>query len=925
MKKKQAITTLIIAGLLALFCPQQADAAVTMPWNTFMGSSTISVDTGQGIAVDSSGNVYVMGVSNATWGSPINAYAGGQDAFVAKYDSSGTLLWNTFMGSTNNDYGYGIAVDSSGNVYVTGYSGATWGSPINAFAGTSEVFVAKLNSSGTRQWHTFMGSASYDYGTSIAVDSSGNVYVTGNSTATWGSPINAFAGGYDAFVAKLNSSGTLLWNTFMGSVGNDVGQGIAVDSSGNVYVTGYSSATWGSPIIAYAGSSEAFVAKLNTNGTRLWNTFMGSTSYDYGYGIAVDSTGNVYVTGFSTATWGSPINAFAGDRDVFVAKLNSSGTRLWNTFMGSVSEDDGYGIAVDSSGNVYVMGSSYATWGNPINAFAGGHDAFVAKLQECIDADNDGYGTGAGCLGPDCNDNDPAINPAATEVCNNIDDDCDGGTDEDLGSTTCGVGACQVTVQNCVNGTPQTCTPGLPADETCNNVDDDCDGGIDEGLTRSTGCGVGACSASGTETCSAGSWGGDTCIPGQPTDEVCNNIDDDCDGSIDEGLTRSTGCGVGACAATGIETCSAGTWGGNTCIPGTPGPETCNGLDDDCDGQIDEGIASTPTFCGVGACASTGTSSCQGGRMVDSCTPGQPGTEVCNWLDDDCDGVADNGLAFHLYYRDADNDIYGKADNVTVACAPPYGYVDNSTGFDCDDTNAAINPAAEEVCGDGIDNNCDGQTDEGCPAVDSDGDGIPNADDNCPDKPNGLKLGTCSASSDKAGATCHSDADCVTGCSSNGQCLTAQEDSDGDGVGDVCDNCLNVCNPQQLDANNNGIGDLCDPNPACGGCSSIECEQPCPPPTTTTTIAPAPYWHIDTCVQCHTVSALMSRHARSACSKCHDGAPQTGNVSPRSCVICHPRGGPGTCSLVNNHGGSCVLCHVDCSQAIATTGETVKK
>jgi uncharacterized repeat protein (TIGR01451 family) len=352
----------------------------TLQWNTFMGSSW---DEGYGIAVDGSGNVYVTGWSLATWGSPVNPHAGHTDAFAAKLNSSGVRQWHIFMGSSDYDYGYGIAVDGSGNVYVVGRSEATWGSPVNPHAGREDAFAAKLNSSGIRQWHTFMGSSmNIDEGRSIAVDGSGNVYVAGRSTGTWGSPVNAYAGGaWDAFAAKLNSSGVRQWNTFMGSPDWDYGWSIAVDGSGNVYVAGESWATWGSPVNAHAGYWDAFAAKLNSSGVRQWHTFMGSSDYDSGYGIAVDGSGNVYLAGWSYATWGSPVNAFAGSVDAFAAKLNSSGIRQWHTFMGSSNVELGQGIAVDGSGNVYVAGWSYATWGSPVNPHAGSTDAFAVKLD----------------------------------------------------------------------------------------------------------------------------------------------------------------------------------------------------------------------------------------------------------------------------------------------------------------------------------------------------------------------------------------------------------------------------------------------------------------------------------------------------------------------------------------------------------------
>jgi len=166
---------------------------------------------------------------------------------VGSYDRTLPLVidpvytWHTFHGSGGDDYGQAIAVDNDGNVYVTGYSDATWGTPVNPHSGAYDIVVFKLNSSGTLQWHTFHGSSSNnDYGQAIAVDNDGNVYVTGTSYATWGKPINPHSGNDDMVVFKLNSSGTLLWHTFYGSSDSDYGLGIAVDNDGNVYVTGTS-------------------------------------------------------------------------------------------------------------------------------------------------------------------------------------------------------------------------------------------------------------------------------------------------------------------------------------------------------------------------------------------------------------------------------------------------------------------------------------------------------------------------------------------------------------------------------------------------------------------------------------------------------------------------------------------------------------
>src|ERR1700674_2746592 len=381
--------------------PLEIDPALL--WNTFLGGSGISV--GRGIAVDGSGSVYVAGTSEAPWGSPVRAYAADTDAFVARLDATGALVWNTFLGGPGADYGQAIAVDGRGYVYVAGTSApgqaiaangsgnlavvdtrpAMWGtSPVRAYTVGRDAFVAKLDAAkGTLVWNTFLGGLGSDEGLGIAVDGGGNVYVVGTSNATWGSgPVRAYAVGKDAFAAKLNATnGALVWNTFLGGSGSDEGFGIAVDGGGNVYVAGTSDAPWGSPARAHTAGNDAFAAKLNAaSGVLVWNTFLGRSGKYSAAGIAVDRGGDVYVTGTSNATWGSPVRAYTAGDDAFAARVDAtSGALVWNTFLGGPARtDQGRGIAVDGGGNVYVAGSSDASWGSPVREYSAYDDAFAA-------------------------------------------------------------------------------------------------------------------------------------------------------------------------------------------------------------------------------------------------------------------------------------------------------------------------------------------------------------------------------------------------------------------------------------------------------------------------------------------------------------------------------------------------------------------
>ena len=311
----------------------------------------------------------------------------------------------TYLGGSGDDSGLSLAIDSSGNAYVAGYTASTnfpTKNPLQASnAGSSDVFVAKINSAGPElSYSTYLGGSGFDYAKGIAVDGSGNAYVTGYTASTnfpTKNPLQASkSGSNDAFIAKINSVGSALsYSTYTGGSSDDYGECIAVDSSGNAYITGYTGSAnfpTKNPIQASkAGLWDAFVSKINSAGSaRVYSTYLGGSSFEYGLGIAVDSSGNAYITGPTYSTNFPTMNPLqasnGGEMDAFVSKINSAGSALtYSTYLGGSYNDFAEGIAVDSNGNSYVTGYTISDdfpTQNPIQALKNGpFDAFVTKIN----------------------------------------------------------------------------------------------------------------------------------------------------------------------------------------------------------------------------------------------------------------------------------------------------------------------------------------------------------------------------------------------------------------------------------------------------------------------------------------------------------------------------------------------------------------
>lgn len=388
-------------------------------YSTYLGGS--GDDYSYGIAVDAAGNAYVTGYTNSvnfpttTPLQPVND-GGDADAFICKINPSGTaFLYSTYLGGSDFDFSFGIAVDAMGNAYIAGVTGSIDFPILNALqptfnGGSSDAFVAKLNPNGTALvYSTYLGGEGTDWGQGIAIDSTGAAYVIGYTSSTnfpTEQPVQGTYGGgnFDAFVAKLNPVGSaLVYSTYLGGSGNDWGYGIAVDNAGNAYTAGQTdSANFPTTILAFqktcnggkhcSSFGDAFVSKLNPAGSTLaYSTYLGGSGIDVGNSIAVDAGGYAYVAGVTSSTdfpTSSPLQpAFGGGfYDAFVAKLNPAATALvYSTYLGGNGTDYAYGIAVDSRGSPYLTGwtssTNFPTVSSTQKNRRGSEDSFLTRLN----------------------------------------------------------------------------------------------------------------------------------------------------------------------------------------------------------------------------------------------------------------------------------------------------------------------------------------------------------------------------------------------------------------------------------------------------------------------------------------------------------------------------------------------------------------
>ncbi|HSF19804.1 MAG TPA: SBBP repeat-containing protein [Vicinamibacteria bacterium] len=397
-----------------------------LEYSTYLGGS--GLELGVGIDIDSFGNAYVTGATMSVDFPTVNPIGGGGvDAFVAKLDTTGSsLVYSTYLGGSDIDQGFDIAVDGSGNAYVTGESLSTdfpTANPIqNTPAGLGDAFVAKLDATGSSLvYSTYLGGADRDQGHGIAFDSSGSSYITGNTASTDFPTQNPFqpsnaTGGTDAFVTKIDGQGNaFVYSTYLGGSSAEEPSSIAVDAHGSAYVTGSTSSsdfpTMNALQPTKSGGGDVFLTKFNSTGSVLvFSTYLGGTQTDSATGVTVDHLGNAYVAGTTESNdfpMMNPVQAVfnGGIFEGFLSQFNSAGSALiYSTYLGGSGLDIVHGIDVDSGGNCCATGrtqsTDFPTKDSVRGTYQGGtSDAFVTCIK------NDGlailYSTYLGGAGGD--------------------------------------------------------------------------------------------------------------------------------------------------------------------------------------------------------------------------------------------------------------------------------------------------------------------------------------------------------------------------------------------------------------------------------------------------------------------------------------------------------------------------------------------
>jgi hypothetical protein len=670
-------------------------------WEQGFGGS--NDDRAMDIIQSPDGGLLTIGYSNSFDGDII-LNQGLRDYLVIKTTSDGTVEWKKTYGGSLNDYGYSACLGHDNGFILVGDADSNDGdAPANY--GESDFMIVKISDDGSIVWSKNFGGTGSETAHCIIACTDGNYLIVGLTTSD-DFDVELNQGAIDYWALKINDSGDIIWSKSFGSSATDIPYDV-IETSDNAYViAGYTNG-YNGDVTANYGNADYWVVKISNDGEIIWENSFGGSDTDIAHDIIESSTGNLFCIGetysddglipdsegfidtwivkldpisgnlLDSYTFGGPgadpgrhivqvnenelvftassqsvggdVTANNGESDYWLVSIDTLGNINWEKSVGGSNYDIPYALTYTIDSYFVIAGISYSTDYDVTETYSG-YNFWVVKMGQCnnvyfADTDGDGFGNVTSdtiaCNIPlgyvtdstDCDDTNPAIHPTLTDLCNNIDDNCNGITDEDATFVT-----------YFIDNDGDLFGNELMDSISCNILIGYVENSLD-------------CNDENPEI-------------NPLVVEICNAIDDNCNTDIDEGLTIYT-----------LYADSDGDTYGNpatmidTCIESILGYVT-NGLD----------------------CNDT----------LATIYPGA--TELCNYLDDDCDGLADENLIYILSYQDADGDNYGNPLVDSLACDLPSGYILDNT--DCDDTNTDIHPGAEEVLN-GLDDDCDQVADEG--------------------------------------------------------------------------------------------------------------------------------------------------------------------------------------------------------------------
>ncbi len=387
----------------------------TRLWATYFGGP--DADQGQHVTMDTTGGfLYITGfTSSATGIVTVGAYQGlllgSTDAFLAKFDTSGTLIWSTYYGGSEGETCNAVTVDPDGHVTITGWTNspdniASPGAYQPVFRGQQDIFIAQFDGNGARRWSTYYGDIGFDIGLQVVADPNGDLILSGWTSsainiASPGAPQPIYAGGTaDAYLLKFTQDGARIWCTYFGGTLEEYGDALYLAPNGNIYLAGPCTSPDGlstpgthQPVIG--GNYDGFVARFDATGNQIWGSYYGGGDIDVLYGVTGGLGGGIIIAGHSRSTTGiSTPNAHqvsnGGDWDAFIAQLDASGDRIWASYYGGSDADQAFGITTDSAGYIYTTGYSFSpnqisTPGAAQENSGGNDDGFVARFAPCTE------------------------------------------------------------------------------------------------------------------------------------------------------------------------------------------------------------------------------------------------------------------------------------------------------------------------------------------------------------------------------------------------------------------------------------------------------------------------------------------------------------------------------------------------------------